>query len=162
MGQIMYGFSILKRRRSRWEFMQTEELPEFDDLDKLKFNKFISYLNNTWFKEDSMFKKSTWNLHEDLTTRINNISETFNHKLNNQVSIKNSSIYKIIDIIQKEEMLAQTNHERGNEGQKKPKPNKELLKSDKIENLKLRYRFNELETMDYLIEISHYLKNYDD
>ena len=59
-------------------------------------------------------------------------------------------------------MLAQTNYERGNEGQKKPKPNKELLKSDKIENLKLRYRFNELETMDYLIEISQYLKNYDD
>ena len=136
---MAFPFLKLDEVEETWEFMKAEDLPEFsNDLDSKLFEKFISYLDDTWFKENFIFNKSIWNLHDDLSTRTNNISETFNHKLNNQVSIKNSSIYKIIDVIQREELLDQTNYERGNNNQVKPKSKKELLKSSQIENLKLR------------------------
>ena len=47
------------------------------------------------------------------------ISETYNHKMNGKITAKNTNIYKVLDVVQAEEMLAYTSFERANLGQLK-------------------------------------------
>ena len=107
------------------------------------------------------FNRTIWNFHDDENTRTNNISETYNHKINGKILAKNSNIYKVLDVIKIEEMLAYNAYERANLGQNKRSDNKQLLNLQKINNLILQYRFGSIETMDFLIKISDHLKNFD-
>ncbi len=74
-----------------------EELQEDDDLgDELenkKFEQFREYLYSTWLSETALFPRSIWSFHNDDKTRTNNISETYNHKINDKITPKN---YKYI------------------------------------------------------------------
>ena len=89
-----------------------------------------------------------------------NISETYNHKINGKITAKN--IYKVLDVVQVEEMLAYTSFERANLGQFKRKYNAQLLNFQTINNLVLQYRFGEIQPMDFLLAVSKHLKNFDD
>lgn len=56
---MAFPFLKLDEVEETWEFMKAEDLPEFsNDLDSKLFEKFISYLDDTWFKENSMFNKT--------------------------------------------------------------------------------------------------------
>ncbi len=112
--------------------------------------------------EQATFHHSIWNFHNDEKTRTNNISETYNHKINGKVTSKNTNIYKILDVVKAEEMLAFNSYERANLGQSKRKDNKQLLNLSEINNLILQYRFGTLDTMDFLFSLSVYLKNFDE
>jgi hypothetical protein len=74
------------------------------------------------------------------------------------VTSKNTNIYKILDVVKAEEMLAFNSYERANLGQSKRKDNKQLLNLSEINNLILQYRFGTLDTMDFLFSLSVYLK----
>ena len=62
--------------------------------------------------ETALFPRSIWNFHNDDKTRTNNISETYNHKINGKITVKNTNIYKVL---------------RANLGQFKRKDNAQLL-----------------------------------
>ena len=46
-----------------------------------------------WLSETALFPRSIWNFHNDDKTRTNNISETYNHKINGKITAKNTNIY---------------------------------------------------------------------
>ena len=60
-----------------------------------------------------------------------------NHKINGKVTAKNTNIYKVLDVVQAEEMIAYTSFERANLGQFKRKDNAQLLNLQTINNLVL-------------------------
>ncbi len=143
-----------------WEELN-DEMDLGDELENKKFDQFRKYLNDTWMSATATFNRTIWNFHDDENTRTNNISETYNHKINGKILAKNSNIYKVLDVIKIEEMLAYNAYERANLGQNKRSDNKQLLNLQKINNLILQYRFGSIETMDFLIKISDHLKNFD-
>jgi len=112
--------------------------------------------------ETALFPRSIWSFHNDDKTRTNNISETYNHKINGKITAKNTNIYKVLDVVQAEEMLAYTSFERANLGQFKRKDNAQLLNLQTINNLVLQYRFGEIQPMDFLLAVSKHLKNFDE
>ena len=68
----------------------------------------------------------------------------------------------MLDLTQKQETLTSTKYERVNAGQEKKQTNSQRVKDGDIETLKLKYKYGELEVMDYLIKVSVFSKNYDD
>ena len=73
-----------------------------------------------------------------------------------------SNVYKVLDLTQKQETLTSTKYERVNAGQEKKQTNSQRVKDGDIETLKLKYKYGELEVMDYLMKVSVFSKNYDD
>ena len=78
-----------------------------------------------------------------------NISETNNHKINGQVSTSNSNIYKALNVVKKEETLTSTSYERVNQGKVKKTIRAQQVKDAKIDNLKLKYKFGQLDVMAF-------------
>ena len=68
------------------------------------------------------------------------------------------NIYKLIEIIQDQEILTSVSYEKANLGHKKSRRTKE---DKKIEILKLKYDTNKIEMMDYLMLISEYVQDFD-
>jgi hypothetical protein len=122
---------------------------------------FIKYFENTWIKENCHFDRSIWNLYDQYSSRTNNISETYNHKVNGQVMSANSNIYKIIDLLRKQEALTATQYERANLGKEKKIATQQKLKDAQIHILKKEYEHGEIDVMDYLIKISEFIADYD-
>ena len=135
--------------------------PDMGDLDNLKLEKFITYFEDTWIKENCHFDRSVWNLFEVYSSRTNNISETYNHAINGQVMSSKSNVYKILDITKNQETLTSTKFERVNQGQEKKSSNAQHVKDAKIAVLKLQYKHGEIDVMDYLLKVSVFSKNYD-
>jgi hypothetical protein len=50
-----------------------------------KLDEFVGYFENTWLIEKCHFDRKDWNLWERYSSRTNNLSETYNHKINGQV-----------------------------------------------------------------------------
>jgi hypothetical protein len=54
---------------------------------------------------DWSIDRSLWNIFDKYLSRTNNISETYNHQKNGQVIAPNSNVYKILDVLRKQETL---------------------------------------------------------
>jgi hypothetical protein len=61
-------------------------------------------------------------------SRTNNISETYNRQINGQVIAPNSNVYKILDMLCKQETLTANKFERVNLGNEKKQKTKQQLK----------------------------------
>ena len=77
---------------------------EIEEEDK-KIDQFIEYFENTWISDQCHFERSLCNIFEQYSSRTNNISETYNHQINGQVVAPNSNVYKILDVLRKQETL---------------------------------------------------------
>ena len=130
----------------------------FDKLYKLE--KFVKYFEDTWIGDKCHFPRQYWNMFDVFSSRTNNISETYNHQINGQVMNAKSNVYKVLDLTQKQETLTSTKYERVNAGQEKKQTNSQRVKDGDIETLKLKYKYGELEVMDYLMKVSVFSKNY--
>jgi len=71
----------------------------------------------------------------------------------------NSNVYKILDVLRKQETLTGNKLERVNLG--KEKKNKQL-KDVKIALLKKDYEHGTIDVMDYLVKLSEFIIHYDD
>ena len=69
-------------------------------------------------------------------------------------------LFKVLDLVKKQEALASVNFERVNLSKAKKTTNSQQVKDAKITLLKAQYKNNELEVMDYLIKVSSFVKNY--
>ena len=98
---------------STWEELNCE-IDLDNELDNKKFDQFREYLDRTWMSETAIFSRDLWNFIDDESTHTNNISEAYNHKINNKVMSSNTNIYKILDIVHQEETLAKNSFERAN------------------------------------------------
>jgi hypothetical protein len=73
----------------------------------------------------------------------------------------NSNIYKILDLLRKQEALTATKYERANLGKEKKIATQQKLKDAQIHILKKDYEHGEIDVMDYLIKISEFIADYD-
>ena len=62
------------------------------------------------------FDRSLWNIYDQYSSRTNDISETYNHQINGQVIAPNPNVYKILDVLRKQETLTANKFERVNLG----------------------------------------------
>ena len=108
--------------------------------------------------EKCHFDRKDWNLWDRYSSRTNNLSETYNHKINGQVISSKSNVFKVLDVVQKQEALTSVTFERVNLGKVKKSTNAQQVKDASIALLKQKYKNNELEVMDYLIKISSFVK----
>ena len=157
---MAFPFLMLEDIDEVWEEMKDAK-PDLGDNDNVKMVKLIEYFENCWIKNNCHFDRSIWNLFDVKSSRTNNICETYNHKINGQVSKPNSNVFKILNVVQKEETLTSTSFERVNLGKQKKSTNAQQVKDAKIESLKLKYKHGELEVMDYLMEMSSFSAKYD-
>ena len=74
----------------------------------------------------------------------------------------NSNVYKILDVLRKQETLTGNKFERVNQGKEKKQTTKQQLKDAKIALLKKDYEHGTIDVMDYLIKLSEFIKHYDD
>jgi hypothetical protein len=132
-----------------------ETKPEIEAEDK----KLINSLNILKIRH---FDRSLWNIFDQYLSRTNNISETYNHQINGQVIAPNSNVYKILDVLRKQETLTGNKFERVNQGKEKKQTTKQQLKDAKIALLKKDYEHGTIDVMDYLIKLSEFIKHYDD
>jgi len=77
-----------------------ETKPKIEEEDQ-----FIEYFENTWISDRCHFDRSLCNIFDQYLSRTNNISETYNHQINGQVIAPNSNVYKILDVLRKQETL---------------------------------------------------------
>ncbi len=134
-----------------------ETKPEIEEEDK-KIDQFIEYFENTWISDQCHFDRSLWNIFDQYSSRANNISETYNHQINGQVIAPNSNVYKILDVLRKQETLTGNKFERVNQGKEKNKQ----LKDAKIALLKKDHEHDTIDVMDYLIKLSEFIIHFDD
>ena len=142
-----------------WEEM-IDSRPDLNDLNSKKLDEFVEYFENTWLNEKCHFDRKDWNLWERYSSRTNNLSETYNHKINGQVISSKSNVFKVLDVVQKQEALTSVTFERVNLGKVKKSTNSQQVKDASIALLKQKYKKNELEVMDYLLKISAFVKNH--
>jgi hypothetical protein len=76
-----------------FEELEKETKPEIEEEDK----KIVQF--------DWSIDRSLWNIFDQYLSRTNNISETYNHQINGQVIAPNSNVYKILDVLRKQETL---------------------------------------------------------
>ena len=88
----------------------------------------MKYLVKTWIKETATFTRVFWNFHNSISNRSNNISETYNKKINFEIEKPTPNIYRLINIIHDQEILTSISFEKANLGKKKPRRTKEDLK----------------------------------
>ena len=98
---------------------------------------------------------------KEIDFRTNNVCESYNKRLNNLISKPNPNLYKIIDLIKDEECLQSTSYDRANLGKTKFRKTVDMLKDKNIECLKIRYDLNDLEVMDYLLELTKFVKEFE-
>ena len=134
--------------------------PEIDEEDK-KIEQFIEYFENTWISDQCHFDRSLWNIYDQYSSRTNNISETYNHQINGQVIAPNSNVYKILDVLRKQETLTANKFERVNLGKEKKQTTKQQLKDAKIALLKKYYEHGDIDVMDYLMKLNEFIIKYD-
>ena len=84
-----------------------------------KLVKFLEYLEKTWIKETATFPRVIWNFHNSISNRSNNISETYNKKINLEIEKPTPNIYRLINIIQDQEILTAISFEKANLVKKK-------------------------------------------
>ena len=120
MGKNVHDFAFLKMNdidRAWIELLQL--IPVFDnEEEKKRFDKLLKYLNDFWIKTNSVFPKEIWNLHDQDSHRTNNITETYNKKLNGSILKPKPNIYNLVDIIKSQEALTSVAYERANLGEK--------------------------------------------
>ena len=71
-------------------------MPQIETSEEGKFQEFISYLEKTWIgtgpgrdirlRTNATFDRIVWNLYENISHRTNNISESYNKRINGQVN----------------------------------------------------------------------------
>ena len=108
-----------------------------------------------------MFDRTIWNIHCYSSYRTNNISEAYNKRLNGKISNPDPNLYKIIDVVKDEECLASVEYEKANLGKIKCRKTKNELKDANIEILKLKYIHDELDIMDFIIEVGAFIQEFD-
>ena len=102
-----------------------------------------------------------WNIYDQYPSRSNNISETYNHQINGQVFVPNSTVYKILDVLRKQETLIANKFERVNLGKEKKQTTKQQLKDAKIALIKKDYDHGDIDVMDYLMKLNEFIIKYD-
>ena len=135
---------------------------ELEEVDDRKLDQFIDYFRRTWLNDKCHFSRKIWNLYGEKSSRTNNICESYNHQINGKIISSNSNIYKVITVVQKAESLASTSYERVNVGQEKKPKTAQQVKDAKIETLKVKYRHCEITVLNYLKEISAFIKEWDE
>ena len=108
-----------------------------------------------------MFDRTIWNFHDFISYRTNNICETYNKRINGLITKPNPNLFMLIDCLKQEEALTAVNYEKANLGKSKSRRTKNELKDSKIEILKLKYNHDEIEIMDYLMELSNYINDFE-
>ena len=119
-----------------------------------------TYFESTWMGPNAIFPREIWNLHDNIYHRTNNISETYDKKLNKEISKPDPNIYKLVDILKEQELLTAVSYEKANIGHKKSRRTKEDLKDKEIEILKLKYDTKQIELMEYLLALSEYVQDF--
>ena len=56
--------------------------------------------------------RSQWNLFDTYSSRTNNISETYNHKINGKIQSSDSNVIKVLDMVQDQESLIATKYQK--------------------------------------------------
>ena len=135
---------------------------ELEEVDDRKLDQFIDYFRRTWLNDKCHFSRKIWNLYGEKSSRTNNICESYNHQINGKIISSKSNIYKVITVVQKAESLASTSYERVNVGQEKKPKTAQQDKDAKIETLKVKYRHCEITVLNYLKEISAFIKEWDE
>ena len=120
-------------------------MPDIGVHDKTKAQQFIVYFENTWIKENCHFDRSQWNLFDTYSSRTNNISETYNHKINGKIQSSDSNVFKVLDMVQDQESLIATKYQRVLLGQENKRKTSQQLKDAKIAMLKNQYKHGELD-----------------
>ena len=108
-----------------------------------------------------MFDRTIWNFHNCSSNRTNNISETYNIRINGQVVKPKPNIFNIADTIKNEENLTSVSYEKENLGKIKSRRTKNELKDVKIESFKIRYVHGEIEVMDFLMSMISFVADFD-
>ena len=121
----------------------------------------IEYLGDTWIDRPATFPREIWNLYDNIYHRTTNICDTYNKKMNKEISKPDPNIYKLIEILQDKEALHAISYEKANLVHKKSRRTNEDLKDRDIEILKLKYDTNLLDMMKYLEELSAHVKDFD-
>ena len=141
------------------------DLPDLSsDIENEKFKQFLAYLEKTWVgteRTKALFDRSIWNFHDYISYRTTNICESYNKRINSKISKPNPNIFCLIDLVRREETLKSVEFEKANLEHVKPRKTKNQIKDLKITNLKLKYVHSELDMMDYLMEISKFVKDFD-
>ena len=128
-----------------------------------ELEEFIEYFDSTWIKDGCHFNKEIWNIFKEYSSRTNNICESYNHKVNSGIISAKSNIYKVLDLVKKEECLTSVAYEKVNiRDNEKKGTNAQQVKDAKIDLLKCEYENGKLDVMDYLFKVSDYGKNYDE
>ena len=71
------------------------------------------------------------------------ISETYNHKVNGQIISPNSNVFKVLNLIQRQETLTANKFMRVNQGAEKKVATAQQVKDAKIDSLKKDYKHGE-------------------
>jgi hypothetical protein len=137
-----------------------DDLCDLDETDNKKRDQLIEYFGSTWIGPNATFPREIWNLYDNISHRTNNISETYNKKLNKEISKPDPNIYKLVDIIKEQEVLTSVSYEKANLGHKKSRRTKEDLKDKEIEILKIKYNTKQIELMEYLLALSEYVQDF--
>jgi len=90
-----------------------------------------------------------------------NICETYNKKMNSAISKLHPNNFKQIDFLKEHEQLASISFEKANLGQVKSRRTKEDLKDKEIEILKLKYETGIIDSMDFLMAVSSFVKDFE-
>ena len=88
---MSFPFPMLEDIDEVWEEM-VENKPDLGDIDNAKVGQFLTYFEDTWIKANCHFDRELWNIFGQYSSRTNNISETYNHKINGQVMTANSNL----------------------------------------------------------------------
>jgi hypothetical protein len=101
-------------------------------------------------RPNAIFPRKIWNLHDQDEFRTNNISETYNEKLNLHITRPRPNYYKMVDILKDQEVLTELDFERSNLGTIKNRRTKEDLKDKELLILKLKYIHCEIDSIKFL------------
>ena len=108
-----------------------------------------------------MFKREIWNFWDSFDIRTNNPCEGYHSRVNKINTSPDPNIFKIINLIKKEENLSSNKIGKVKLGTFKPRSTKQQLFNQKLENVKLRYQNGEFENnFDYLLKCSKYIKQF--
>ena len=70
-----------------------------------RLSEFTDYLLETWIDDDALFPIELWNQHSNADERVNNGNEGYNNRVALRTSTAHPHIWKLIEVIQKEEFL---------------------------------------------------------
>ena len=81
--------------------------------------------------------------------------------MNSAISKLHPNIFKLIDLLKEHEQLASISFEKSNLGLVKSRRTKEYLKNKEIEILKLKYETGIIDSMDFLMAVISFVKDFD-